>query len=88
MKRNLKKEGRVRFIGISTHSNEPEVIDAMIEDGFWDIVLTAYNFKMDHVTAMTAAVERADKAGLGVVAMKTMAGGFLDKEKTKPGTFI
>ena len=82
--KNLKKEGRVRFIGISTHSNEPEVIDAMIEDGFWDIVLTAYNFKMEHVTEMTAALERAGKAGLGVVAMKTMAGGFLDKEKTKP----
>lgn len=82
--RKLKEEGRVKFIGISTHSNEPEVIDAMIEDGFWDIVLTAYNFKMEHVSEMNAALERANKAGLGVVAMKTMAGGFLDKEKTKP----
>lgn len=82
--KNLKKEGRVRFIGVSTHSNGPEVIDAMIEDGFWDVVLTSYNFKMDNVTEMNAALERANKAGLGVVAMKTMAGGFLDKEKTKP----
>lgn len=82
--RKLKQEGRTRFIGVSTHRNEPEVIDAMIEDGFWDIVLTAYNFKMDHVVDMTAALERANKAGLGVVAMKTMAGGFMDKEKTKP----
>ncbi len=82
--KKLKKEGRVRFIGVSTHKNEPEVIDAMIEDGFWDMVLTAYNFKMDHVAEMNAALERANKAGLGVVAMKTMAGGFLDKEKLKP----
>ena len=82
--KKLKKEKRVRFIGVSTHKNEPEVIDAMIEDGFWDMVLTAYNFKMDHVAEMNAALERANKAGLGVVAMKTMAGGFMDKEKTKP----
>jgi len=82
--RNLKKEGRVRFIGISAHSNGPEVIDAMIEDGFWDVVLTSYNFKMDNVTEMNAVLERANKAGLGIVAMKTMAGGFLDKEKSKP----
>ena len=82
--RNLKKEGRVRFIGVSTHSNQPEVIDAMIKDGFWDIVLTGYNFKMDKVDEMNAALERANKAGLAVVAMKTMAGGFLDKEKTQP----
>ena len=61
--RNLKKEGRVRFIGVSTHSNQPEVIDAMIKDGFWDIVLTGYNFKMDKVDEMNAALERANKAG-------------------------
>ncbi len=82
--RNLKKEGRVRFIGVSTHSNQPEVIDAMIKDGFWDIVLAGYNFKMDKLDEMNAALERANKAGLAVVAMKTMAGGFLDKEKTQP----
>ena len=81
---NLKKEGRVRFIGVSTHSNQPEVIDAMIKDGFWDMVLIGYNFKMDNVAEMNAALERANKAGLGVVAMKTMAGGFLDKEKMHP----
>jgi len=82
--KKLKQQGRVRFIGVSTHRNEPEVIDAMIEDGFWDIVLTAYNFKMEHVPEMNSALERANKAGLGVVAMKTMAGGFMDREKTQP----
>ncbi|MEZ5012108.1 MAG: aldo/keto reductase [Bacteroidales bacterium] len=30
---DLKKEGRVKFIGISTHSNEPAVINAMIDAG-------------------------------------------------------
>ncbi len=70
----LKKEGRVKFVGISTHSNEPQVIDAMIANGNYDVVLTSYNFSQKHLDALNPALERAVKAGLGVVAMKTMAG--------------
>jgi predicted aldo/keto reductase-like oxidoreductase len=34
---------------------------------------------------MNAALRKANQAGIGIVAMKTMAGGgYLDKEKTKP----
>jgi predicted aldo/keto reductase-like oxidoreductase len=40
----------------------------------FDVVLSSYNFTMD--PAMDAAIESAAKAGLGVVAMKVMAGGF------------
>lgn len=82
--KKLKEEGRVRFIGISTHSNEPEVIDAMVEAGFWDVVLTRYNFSLNYLDKLEASISRAAKAGIGIVAMKTMAGGYLDKEKTKP----
>ena len=36
-------------------------------------------------TEMKSAIKKANQAGIGIVAMKTMAGGgFLDKEKTKP----
>lgn len=80
----LKKEGRVKFIGISTHSNEVEVINTMIEDGFWDVVLTRYNFNLTYLDELSDAIERGSKAGLGIVAMKTMAGGFFDKERTQP----
>ncbi|MGK7395690.1 MAG: aldo/keto reductase [Candidatus Cyclobacteriaceae bacterium M3_2C_046] len=80
----IKKEGRARFLGVSTHSNEPEVIHAAADSQFFDIVLTSYNFKQEHRKAMDEALERAASAGLGLVAMKTMAGGFLDKEKKHP----
>lgn len=80
---DLKKSGRVKFIGISTHKNEPLVINTMAEDGIWDVVLTAYNFKQTYLAELDSALERAGKAGIGVVAMKTMAGGWLDKEKTR-----
>ncbi len=79
----LKKSGRVRFIGISTHKNEPLVINTMAADGIWDVVLTSYNFKQTYLSEMNIALETAGKAGIGVVAMKTMAGGWLDKEKTR-----
>ncbi|MFZ2286417.1 MAG: aldo/keto reductase [Bacteroidales bacterium] len=80
---DLKKSGRVRFIGISTHKNEPLVINTMAEDGIWDVVLTSYNFKQTYLSEMNSALEAAGNAGIGVVAMKTMAGGWLDKEKTR-----
>ncbi len=81
---DLKKKGKVRFIGVSTHKNEPVIIKAMAEDGIWDVVLTAYNFTQTYRDEMNKALQAAADAGIGVVAMKTMAGGFLDKERTKP----
>jgi uncharacterized protein len=82
--KKLKASGKTRYLGVSTHRNEPEVIQAAIDAGIYDVVLTAINFKQDHYAEVRAAIARAAKAGLGVVAMKTMAGGFLDKERTKP----
>ena len=70
----LKKQGRVRTVGVSTHSNETAVIDAMIKTKFYDTVLTTYNFKKQQADDLKGAIARAAAAGLGVVAMKTMAG--------------
>jgi predicted aldo/keto reductase-like oxidoreductase len=115
MKR-LKKEGKVRFIGVSTH-NLPAIIDTMVKAKTWDVVLATYNYlgkvrleprlpppprdgeaprqidpemmkKMNEgssVSEMDIALKKANEAGIGVIAMKTIAGGgFLDKERTKP----
>jgi len=81
---DLKRKGKVRFIGVSTHKNEPVIMKAMAEDGMWDVVLTSYNFKQTYLDEMDIALQAAADAGIGIVAMKTMAGGFLDKERTKP----
>ncbi len=79
----LKKDGRVKSIGLSTHSNEPAVINAAVDNGNYDVVLTSYNYTQKHLDALNPAIDRAAKAGLGIVAMKTMAGGFLDRERTQ-----
>ena len=79
----LKKEGRAKYIGLSTHSNEPAVINAAVDNGNYDVILTSYNYTQKHLDELNPAIDRAAKAGMGIVAMKTMAGGFLDKERTQ-----
>jgi uncharacterized protein len=79
-----KKAGKARHIGISTHRNEPDVIRAAIESGVYEVVLTSINYKQEHFDKVRGAITEAAHAGLGIVAMKTMAGGFHDKERTKP----
>ena len=69
-----KKAGKVRFIGITTHRNEPEVIRAAVDSKVYDVVLTAYNFRQNHAEEIKKAIARAAEAGLGVIAMKTIGG--------------
>jgi aryl-alcohol dehydrogenase-like predicted oxidoreductase len=80
----VKKAGLTRFVGVSTHKNEPEVIRAAVEAKLYDVVLTSYNFRQDHHLEVQKAIGEAAAAGLGVVAMKTQAGVYWDKEKSSP----
>jgi hypothetical protein len=57
------------------------VIRAAAQSGFWDVVLTAYNFRQSHHREVRAAVRQAAGAGLGVVAMKTQAGVYWDRAR-------
>jgi len=75
-----RKAGKIRFSGVSTHSGHADLIPGLIKSGRIDVLLTTYNFTMD--PSMTALVDAARKAGMGVVAMKVMAGGY---RKVKPG---
>ncbi len=79
-----RESGRARHVGVSTHRNEPEVIRAAVRSGVYEVVLTSVNFKQDHYSEVKKAIAEAAAAGVGIVAMKTMAGGFHDKERTKP----
>ena len=81
---DVKKEGKARFIGIATHSFEPDAIKAAADTGIYDLVMTAYNFKHPQREALEKALEYAVEKGLGTIAMKTMAGAYWDKERTKP----
>lgn len=73
-----KESGKTRFIGLSTHSNMTECVNAAVDAKVYDIVLTSFNFNSD--APLIAAVEKAAKAGLGIIAMKTQLGEFPNPE--------
>ena len=78
-----KQQGKARFVGVSTHSNQPQLIPWMVQKGVFDVVLSAFNFSMD--PAVEQAIDAAAKAGMGVVAMKVMAGRLAQPEAGAAG---
>jgi len=79
-----KSSGKARFVGISTHSNQAEAIQAATDSKFYDVVLTGYNFREQNLAALDQAIAQAARAGLGLIAMKPLAGVYWDKEKSDP----
>ena len=79
-----KKAGKLRFLGVTTHSNEPEIIRSATDSGVYDVILTAYNFRKNNKEEIKKAVAYAAGKGMGIVAMKTQAGVYWDgREKKK-----
>lgn len=81
--KSIKESGKARFVGFSTHAHRPEQLDAAVKAGIYDVILLSYNFKLQNLEETKAAIERAAKAGIGLVAMKTMTGGVEDAEGKK-----
>jgi predicted aldo/keto reductase-like oxidoreductase len=81
---DFKKSGKARFIAIATHSFVDEAIRAAADTGIYDAAMIAYNFRMENPEALKDAINYGAKAGLGLIAMKTMAGGFWDEQRTQP----
>jgi predicted aldo/keto reductase-like oxidoreductase len=94
VQQTAKKAGKIRFAGVSTHSGQKELLPWLAQKGVFDVVLTSYNFTMD--AGMDQAIATAAKAGMGVVAMKVMAGGVrrvqpsdpMYKKLTQPGAML
>lgn len=74
----MKKEGKARFTGFSAHSNMASVLREAAKGNYHDVALVSYNFT--HSKKLREAVALAAKSGIGMVAMKTQAGGY-KKEK-------
>jgi predicted aldo/keto reductase-like oxidoreductase len=78
-----KKAGKLRFLGVTTHANEPEIIRSATDSGIYDVVLTAYNFRKTNLEEIKEAVAYAAGKGMGIVAMKTQAGVYWDRREKK-----
>lgn len=76
---DMKKAGKMRFFGFSTHSNMEDLLMAAAKEGGpaagLDVIMFTYNIHVMHKPAMQAAVDACVKAGIGLVAMKTQGMG-------------
>ena len=69
----LKKSGKVRMVAFSCHDGQlPEYLNAAAEGGFLDIIMLAFNPFYPKDGPLDKAMDAAHKAGIGLVAMKTM----------------
>jgi aryl-alcohol dehydrogenase-like predicted oxidoreductase len=70
----LKQQGKVRFLGFSTHTpNLVEVANRAIDSGRFDVMMLAYHHGI--WPALPDVIRRARRAqDMGVVAMKTLKG--------------
>jgi predicted aldo/keto reductase-like oxidoreductase len=70
----LREEGKVRFLGFSTHTpNLVEVVETAIDSGRFDVMMVAYHHGL--WAPLAGLIERARREqDMGVVAMKTLKG--------------
>jgi len=76
----MKKSGKARFVGISFHTSGRtyvETADRSLETDFYDVFLATLNYLSppEHIEAL----KRARRKNVGIVAMKTQAGGYKTK---------
>ena len=75
-----KKSGKARFIGISTHQDEPEIIRTGVDAKVYDVILTAYNIMQSYKDEVKKAIQYATDRGIGIIAMKTCGGNQLNRD--------
>jgi len=78
----LKKEGLIRFLGVSSHNDPAGVLKAATKTGKYDLVMCAYN--VINGGYMHDAIHDANAAGLGVIAMKVAMPVATQHEELKP----
>jgi uncharacterized protein len=71
----LKKEGKIRCAGVSTHRGQAEVLNALARSDFWDVAVVAFNYTMSDNQPLLDAMKVCASKGIGLIAMKSQAGG-------------
>jgi hypothetical protein len=69
----LRKSGKTRFFGFSCHGgNVVELMNRAAKRGGIDAILFAYSFREYGNRELNLAIDACKKAGIGLIAMKTM----------------
>jgi predicted aldo/keto reductase-like oxidoreductase len=72
---SMKKAGKIKLFGFSTHSNMEECLEGAAKLPWIDGIMFTYNYRLMHEARMKEAVEACYRAGIGLTAMKTQGGG-------------
>jgi predicted aldo/keto reductase-like oxidoreductase len=84
-----KKAGKARFLGMTSHSNVPEVVQAATDSKFYEVIMASYNPRQKNLLQVKEAIANAAKAGLGVVAIKVIRGDIEEGQKPiNPGASL
>lgn len=81
----LKKAGKIRFFGFSTHA--PRLVQNLTQAaavGWVDAILFKYNFRDYGDLELNKAIDACKKADVGLIAMKTQASHFSFEASVKP----
>jgi aryl-alcohol dehydrogenase-like predicted oxidoreductase len=65
---HLKRQGKIRFFGVSTHNDAAGIITAATNSGKYDMVMASYN--IINGGFLEDAIRYAKKNGVGIIAMK------------------
>jgi hypothetical protein len=73
----IKKSGKVKFIGFSTHHKDrAAIIQAAADEGVVDAIMLQYAPWLEKDSPLNKALDAAHKRGIGLITMKQVAGRF------------
>jgi uncharacterized protein len=76
----MKKAGKMKFFGFSTHTNMEDCLLGAAKMNWIDGIMFSYNFRLMNTPKMKEALAACVDAGIGLVAMKTQGSGPVKSE--------
>ena len=81
----MKKAGKIKYFGFSTHANMADCLMGAARVDWIDAIMFTYNFRVMNDPKMVEAVNACHKAGVGLVAMKSMGDSLRMPQTESPG---
>jgi aryl-alcohol dehydrogenase-like predicted oxidoreductase len=73
-----KSEGKLRWCGITTHSEQPKWLQFVADSKLYDVAVVAFNYKSS--SRIIKAMEEASRKGTGLICMKTQSPDYFEGE--------